>query len=82
MTQTALSTLFSELATHSAAVLARSASAEFAADGARFQRFHATLDDLLYDYSKQRIDAATLDLLFRLASAAEVEAKRCSAAIS
>ena len=76
MTQTALSTLFSELATHSAAVLARSASAEFAADGARFQRFHATLDDLLYDYSKQRIDAATLDLLFRLASAAEVEAKR------
>jgi glucose-6-phosphate isomerase len=76
MTQTALSALFSELASRSAAVLARSASAEFAADPERFRRFHATLDDLLYDYSKQRLDAATLDLLIRLAGAAEVEAKR------
>ncbi|HEY1941488.1 MAG TPA: glucose-6-phosphate isomerase [Roseiarcus sp.] len=76
MTQTALSALFSELATQRDAVLARSASAEFSADAARFQRFHATLDDLLYDYSKQRIDVAARDLLFRLARAAEVEAKR------
>jgi glucose-6-phosphate isomerase len=76
MTQTAISALFSELATHRAAVLARPASAEFAADPQRFQRFHATLDDLLYDYSKQRLDAAALEALLRLAGAAEVEAKR------
>ena len=31
--------------------------AEFADDPGRFERIHVTLDDLLFDYSKQRIDA-------------------------
>ncbi len=76
MTQTALSAIASVLAAHRADVLARQMRAEFAADGERFQRFHVVLDDLLYDYSKQRVDAATLALLVRLARAADVEAKR------
>ena len=76
MTQTALTALFQEFAAHRDAILASPASAAFAADADRFQRFHATLDDLLYDYSKQRIDTATRDLLIRLAHAADLEAKR------
>jgi glucose-6-phosphate isomerase len=76
MTQTPLSAIFSDLAECRARVLARPTGEEFAADANRFQRFHVVLDDLLYDYSKQRIDAAGLDLLIALARTAEVEAKR------
>jgi glucose-6-phosphate isomerase len=76
MTQAALSSIFSDLADHRGEVLGRPVSAEFAADRGRFERFHVVLDDLLYDYSKQRIETATLDRLFRLARTAEVEAKR------
>ena len=39
-------------------VLARTARADFADHPARFKEFSVTLDDLLFDYSKQRIDAA------------------------
>ena len=76
MTQAALLAIFSDLAERRRDVLSRTIGAEFAADGERFQRFHVGFDDLLYDYSKQRIDAASLDLLIRLARTAEVEAKR------
>ena len=57
-------------------VLARAARAEFADDPARFKQFSVTLDDLLFDYSKQRIDAPVLSALVELAKAAKVEAKR------
>ena len=57
-------------------VLARAARAEFADDPARFKQFSATLDDLLFDYSKQRIDGPILSALVELAKAAKVEAKR------
>ncbi|MGD0639642.1 MAG: glucose-6-phosphate isomerase [Roseiarcus sp.] len=76
MSEAAVSAIFSELAARRDDVLARQIGAEFAADGERFERFHVVLDDLLYDYSKQRIDAGALALLIRLAQAAEVEAKR------
>ena len=59
-----------------AALLARSLPDLFAADPGRFDRFHAELDDLLYDFSKQRLDAETLAALLRLAEAANVAAKR------
>ena len=39
-------------------VLARMARADFADHPDRFKTFSVTLDDLLFDYSKQRIDAA------------------------
>lgn len=48
----------------------------FAADAGRFQRLSARLDDLLLDYSKCAVDAATIELLVDLAMAAQVEAKR------
>ena len=44
-------------------VLARTARADFADDPARFKEFSVTLDDLLFDYSKQRIDAGVLSAL-------------------
>ena len=58
------------------AALAQPLSAAFDADPQRFASFHATLDDLLFDYSKQRVFAETLTRLLALAEAAGVEAKR------
>ncbi len=57
-------------------VLARAARADFADHPDRFKTFSVTLDDLLFDYSKQRIDAPVLAALVELAKAAGVEAKR------
>src|ERR1700727_2919648 len=57
-------------------VLARTARADFADDPARFKQFSVTLDDLLFDFSKRRIDAAVLAALVELAKTAKVEAKR------
>ncbi len=44
----------------------------FAADPQRFAHFSLELDDLLLDYSKQRLDAATLDSLLDLARSTDV----------
>ncbi len=48
----------------------------FAADPQRFSRYHVELGDLLYDYSKHRVDDAVLAALFKLARAADLEGKR------
>ncbi|NIA67404.1 glucose-6-phosphate isomerase [Pelagibius litoralis] len=48
----------------------------FAEDAGRFERFSLRLDDLLLDYSKNRIVAETLEKLVALARAAGVEAAR------
>ena len=58
------------------AVLARTARKDFADEPARFKQFSVTLDDLLFDYSKQRIDAAVLGALVELAKTCGLEAKR------
>ena len=57
-------------------VLARTARADFADHPDRFKKFSVTLDDLLFDYSKQRIDPPVLAALVELAKACGVEAKR------
>jgi glucose-6-phosphate isomerase len=44
----------------------------FAGDPDRFQRFSLRLDDLLFDYSKQRITTETMALLEELARAADL----------
>jgi glucose-6-phosphate isomerase len=44
----------------------------FARDPGRFERYHATVGDVLVDYSKHRIDDATLASLFDLARQAAV----------
>jgi glucose-6-phosphate isomerase len=49
---------------------------QFASDPERFARFSLRLDDLLFDYSKHRIDDRTLRLLFDLARHTGVEARR------
>jgi glucose-6-phosphate isomerase len=48
----------------------------FAADPERGRRFSANLDDLVLDYSKSAIDAETLEALFALAEAADLEGFR------
>ena len=42
----------------------------------RFEKFHLTLDDFLFDFSKNRINDKTLDLLNKLAIKADVEGWR------
>ena len=50
----------------------------FAADPGRFGRYHVALDDLVFDYSKHRVDDGVLKALFALARAQGLEAKRDS----
>ena len=42
----------------------------FEKDAERFQKFHATFNDFLLDYSKNLIDDETMDLLFNWAEKA------------
>jgi glucose-6-phosphate isomerase len=67
---------FADLRTLKDAALSKPLSAAFAEDPQRFARFQATLDDLLFDFSKQRVTDDVLAALLKLAAAAEVEAKR------
>lgn len=48
----------------------------FEEDPERFNKYSLTLDDITFDYSKNRITEETLDKLFALARAAGVEALR------
>ena len=48
----------------------------FAADPGRFERFSLQLDDLLFDYSKNRVDAEVMAALCDLARLANVEERR------
>lgn len=48
----------------------------FAADAARFDKFHITLEGLLFDYSKHNITDETLEKLCALAKACDVEDRR------
>ncbi len=57
-------------------VLGRSVADEFGADPDRFDSMHVELDDLLFDYSKQRLNKAALAELVALATACNVEEKR------
>ncbi|TGQ78747.1 glucose-6-phosphate isomerase [Mesorhizobium sp. M8A.F.Ca.ET.207.01.1.1] len=50
----------------------------FAADPQRFKTFSATDGDLLLDWSKCAVDAATMNLLEKLAAAADLEGRRAA----
>jgi glucose-6-phosphate isomerase len=76
MVETAVTAALWALSAHRSEVLARDLADEFAADPARFATMHVVHDDLLFDYSKQRITPATLAHLETLAKAADVEGKR------
>ena len=48
----------------------------FARDPQRFETFHAAIDWLIFDYSKQRVSAETMALLHDLAVAAKLDERR------
>ncbi len=50
----------------------------FADDPQRFAHFHVATDDLIFDYSKQRVSAETMNLLYALARAAKLEERRAA----
>lgn len=52
--------------------------AEFKADPGRFGRYSLALDDLLFDWSKARVNDETVALLKELAAAADVEGRRAA----
>lgn len=61
-----------DLAAHAESTRERHLSQLFAADPQRFERFSVEAEGLLFDYSKQRVDAETMRLLAALADAADV----------
>ncbi len=48
----------------------------FAGDPQRFETFHVAIDGLVFDYSKQRVSAETMALLYDLAVAAKLDERR------
>lgn len=64
--------VWQDLARHYVAIRDTHMRELFAADPVRFERFSLQLDDLLLDYSKNRITDETLALLFRLAGDCDV----------
>jgi glucose-6-phosphate isomerase len=60
------------LQSHHAAIAPRHMRDLFKEDPRRFERFSLRFEDILLDYSKNRITAETMDLLRRLATAADL----------
>ena len=71
-----MKTEWSKLTSHTARLKETSLRELFREDPDRFARFSVRFDDLLIDFSKEKIDTAALDALFDLARAASVEAAR------
>ena len=78
MTQTDTAAAFSALHGSQRDLERRSIADLFAADPSRAARLRVELDDLLFDFSKQRVDDRALDLLFDLARAARLEERRAA----
>lgn len=70
------SAAFAALEAHASAIRPLAMRDLFAADSDRFKRFSLMVDDLTLDYSKNRVVPATMDLLFALARAADIEGWR------
>ena len=66
------------LKTHQLATKDQTTAALFGSDPTRFDTFHVAIPDLIYDYSKQRVTAETMTLLYDLARAADLEARRAA----
>ena len=76
MSRLTASAAYAALETHRLAISGRRTIELFADDPQRFARFHVRLDDLLYDYSKNRLTSATIAHLLDLAAATNLAAKR------
>ncbi len=70
------SSAFARLASLAARPNGRRITPLFAADPERARKFSLSLDDLTLDFSKSAIDAETLEALFALAQAADLEGFR------
>jgi len=67
------STVWKELHRHYRSIQSTHMRDLFAQDPQRFESFSISLDDLLFDFSKNRITAETIDLLIALAKKAKLE---------
>jgi glucose-6-phosphate isomerase len=67
---------FQALKDHAFQLATKHLRALFEADSYRFARFSVAMDDLLLDYSKNRILHETMELLFALARDADLEGER------
>jgi glucose-6-phosphate isomerase len=76
MDRTAVAAAFAALEAHRVEIASRRTVDLFAEDPLRFEHYSVRLDDLLYDYSKNRLTKATLGHLFDLARAAGLEQRR------
>ena len=76
MVEAAVTSAIAALAAHRSDVLAHKVADAFAADPTRFATMQVVLDDLLFDYSKQRVTGATLAQLEAVARAADIEGRR------
>ncbi|MET0313420.1 MAG: glucose-6-phosphate isomerase [Hansschlegelia sp.] len=68
--------ILGRLATHARELEGVSLRQLFADDPERVRRFSIAQDDLLFDYSKTKVTADTVELLIRLATACDVEGRR------
>ncbi|HRY04481.1 MAG TPA: glucose-6-phosphate isomerase, partial [Beijerinckiaceae bacterium] len=78
MTRPDVRAALAALETHRSEIASRRTIDLFAEDSRRFERFSLRLDDLLFDFSKHRADARTMELLVALARAAKVEERRAA----
>ncbi|HTV31728.1 MAG TPA: glucose-6-phosphate isomerase [Methylocella sp.] len=78
MATIAVDQAFAALEAHRRTIASYTIADFFHADPQRFARFHVRLGDLLYDYSKHRIDETTLKLLLDLAHATHLEERRAA----
>jgi glucose-6-phosphate isomerase len=76
MDRNAVAAHFAALEAHRVEIASHRTIDFFADDPSRFETFSAKLDDLVYDYSKNRLTRATLHHLFDLARAANLEVRR------
>jgi len=70
-----MSDIWHKLQAHRAATESTPLAARFAQDADRFDRYTASADDMLLDYSKTALDDTARDLLLQLAESADLTAK-------
>jgi glucose-6-phosphate isomerase len=78
MTDHRTAAVFAALEAHRVDLASRPIADLFAANPDRFARYSVRLDDLLFDYSKHRVDDIAMAHLLELARAADVEGKRAA----
>jgi glucose-6-phosphate isomerase len=76
MNRTDVAAAFASLKAHRVEISRKRTLELFGEDSQRFESFSVHFDDLIYDYSKNRLTKATLQHLFDLARVCELEKRR------